>query len=345
MNYDSCDRPSSRVSRPPGGCSSNIFGDPTPVNAPVKTSRNPSYQSSVFATDTPAEPAIKPKPEARKVPLSNIPMFITDRPSTAPCPRRCVSKTMQSSVFSDLNYPVNPKYELGFKQRPKTAFKPATPTIKSSIFAREKISEKSATKKKCSLTHQSSIFKPPPKLSVRNVPASKTFTCTMHDEITVEPFLTKKKSKDSNLSIMDGSACEVTGSPILVSSDTKQSQIKYRQRNRNPPSTGEVNRSTANLIYSKSKIPVKLHQKKIVRESSTTSLITGTEAEVPPLYTSDDKISCVRSVKRSQEREQPRIFSNLPPQQAPLFSTGFLSAPLTKRSSHSSKQSSSQVLP
>ncbi|XP_076816497.1 uncharacterized protein LOC143462279 isoform X2 [Clavelina lepadiformis] len=64
MNYDSCDRPSSRVSRPPGGCSSNIFGDPTPVNAPVKTSRNPSYQSSVFATDTPAEPAIKPKPGA-----------------------------------------------------------------------------------------------------------------------------------------------------------------------------------------------------------------------------------------------------------------------------------------
>ncbi|XP_076816506.1 uncharacterized protein LOC143462279 isoform X3 [Clavelina lepadiformis] len=65
MNYDSCDRPSSRVSRPPGGCSSNIFGDPTPVNAPVKTSRNPSYQSSVFATDTPAEPAIKPKPVRR----------------------------------------------------------------------------------------------------------------------------------------------------------------------------------------------------------------------------------------------------------------------------------------
>nr|CAB3257823.1 HN1-like protein [Phallusia mammillata] len=49
MNYD-CERPTSRVIRPPGGGSSNIFGVPeqAPQVPSAKSTVNPNYQSSVF---------------------------------------------------------------------------------------------------------------------------------------------------------------------------------------------------------------------------------------------------------------------------------------------------------
>lgn len=55
MNYF-CEKPTSRVLRPPGGGSSNIFGD-ADDNVDKKTPK-PTYQSSVFASNTEPE---KPK--------------------------------------------------------------------------------------------------------------------------------------------------------------------------------------------------------------------------------------------------------------------------------------------
>lgn len=94
MNYLG-DKPSSKVLRPPGGGSNNIFGVAEETTAGKKNSK-PTYQSSVFSSDPEPE---KPKSAGPGRMASNI--FGTDNNDNSVTTPKKVSKTHQSSLFQD----------------------------------------------------------------------------------------------------------------------------------------------------------------------------------------------------------------------------------------------------
>lgn len=90
------DKPSSRVLRPPGGATSNIFGGAEERSEPSRSAK-PTFQSSVFNNDpNPVQTNSKNRPS-----VTDSSIFAPESGNTNQNSPKKVSKTHQSSIFGE----------------------------------------------------------------------------------------------------------------------------------------------------------------------------------------------------------------------------------------------------
>nr|XP_039265028.1 jupiter microtubule associated homolog 2-like isoform X3 [Styela clava] len=91
-------RPTSRVLRPPGGGSSNIFGETDNSSTKKSPNAKPTYQSSVFSSGLEPE---KPKSATRPDRMSSNIFGTDNNDNQTSTNAKKVSKTHQSSLFQE----------------------------------------------------------------------------------------------------------------------------------------------------------------------------------------------------------------------------------------------------